>query len=209
MTTRISKANTSTNDEMSFVRQNMADHLYRNDVCLSPEACIQVEASTQMQSRSEQWVNERKLRITASIMKEVCHRKASTSCEAFVQKKLTHRHIDTAAIRYGNDHESTAVDYQNKHGKTVEVYPCGLSVHPSTPWVAGSPDGIFYNSTEKNHNRGCLEVKCPLTCEKVPFSVACRAVSGFCLVLSNVSVEVSCLLLPSADSNVCDSASLV
>ena len=68
-----SKANTSTNDEMSFVRQNMADHLYRNHVCLSPEACIQVEASTRMQSRSEQWVNERKLRITASIMKEVCH----------------------------------------------------------------------------------------------------------------------------------------
>ena len=37
-----SKANTSTNDEMSFVRQNMADHLYRNHICLSPEACIQV-----------------------------------------------------------------------------------------------------------------------------------------------------------------------
>ena len=128
-------------------------------------------------------------------MKEVCHRKASTSCEAFVQKKLTHRHIDTAAIRYGNDHESTAVksyvDYQNKHGKTVEVYPCGLSVHPSTPWVAGSPDGIVYDSTEKNHNRGCLEVKCPLTCEKVPFSVACRAVSGFCLVLNNCEMFLS------------------
>ena len=75
------------------------------------------------------------------------------------------------------------VEYQNKHGKAVKVYPCGLSVNPSTPWVAGSPDGIVFDPTEKNHGRGCLEVKCPLTCEKVPFTVACRDVSGFCLVL--------------------------
>ena len=176
-------------DEMPFVRQDMVDNLYHNHVCLSPEACIQLEASTRMQSCSERWVNERKLRMTASIMKEVCHRKATTSCEAFVRKKLTPRHIDTAAIRYGNDHESTAVksyvDYQNKHGKVVKVNSCGLSVHPSTPWVAGSPDGIVFDPTEERHNRGCLEVKCPQTCEKVPLTVACRDVSGFCLALNN------------------------
>ena len=174
---------------MPFVHQDMVDNLYRNHVCLSSEACIQLEASTQTQSCSEHWLNERKLRITASIMKEVCHQKTTTSCEAFIRKKLTPRHIDTAAIRYGKDHESTAVksyvDYQNKHGKAVKVNSCGLSVHPSTPWLAGSPDGIVFDPTEKCHNRGCLEVKCPQTCEKVPLTVACKDFSGFCLVLNN------------------------
>ena len=94
----LSKASTSTNDEVAFVPQDMIDRLYHNHICLSPEACIQVEASTRMQSRSEQWVNERKLRITASIMKEVCHRKSTTSCEAFVRKKLTPRNIDMVMI---------------------------------------------------------------------------------------------------------------
>lgn len=112
---------------------------YHNHVCLSAEACIQLEASTRTHSRSEHWCDERKLRITASIMKEVCHRKATTSCEAFVQKKLSSRHIDTAAIHYGKDHESTAVksyvDYQNKLGKAVKVklihvvYQC-IHLHP-------------------------------------------------------------------------------
>ena len=50
-------------------------------------------------------------------------------------------------------HESTAVksyvEHQSKHGKTVKVYPCHLSVHPSTPWVAGSADEIIYDSTKK------------------------------------------------------------
>ena len=183
-----SKASTS-KDEMPFVHQDMVDNLYRNHVCLSAEACNKLEASTRTQSHSEHWHNERKLRITASIMKEVCHRKATTSCEAFVRKKLTPRHIDTAVIRYDKDHESTAVksyvDYQNKHGKAVKVNKCGLSVHPSTPWLAGSPDGIVFDATEECNNRGCLEVKYPQTCEKVPLAVACKDVSGFCLVLNN------------------------
>ena len=138
------------------------------------------------------WHNERKLRITASIMREICHQKATTSCEAFVQKKLTPRHIDTAAIHYGNDHKSTAVksyvDYENRIGKAVKVNSCGLSVHPITPWLAASPDGFVFDSTEKNHNRGCLEVKCPQTCEKIP---ACRDVSVFCLVLNDCEMSLS------------------
>ena len=48
----------------------------------------------------------------------------------------------------GNDNESVAiksyVDYYSKMGKSVVVNSHGLSVHPSTPWLAASPDGIIY-----------------------------------------------------------------
>ena len=55
------------------------------------------------------------------------------------------------------------------------------------PWLAASPDGIVYDYMEKDHKRGCLEVKCPLSCQKVLFTVACKEVQSFCLVLSNKS----------------------
>ena len=76
------------------------------------------------------------------------------------------------------------MEYQNKHGKTVKVHPFGISVHPSTPWVAGSLDGIVYDHTEEIIIES-LEVKCLLTCEKAPFTVACKYVSGLYLVLNN------------------------
>jgi len=40
----------------------------------------------------------------------------------------------------------TYVDHQNETGKSVAVNSCGLSVHPSMPWLAASPDGILQKS---------------------------------------------------------------
>ena len=75
------------------------------------------------------------------------------------------------------------VDYQNKHGIGVQVNSCGLSVDPSMPWLAPSPDAIVVDPTQDYQKRGCLEVKCPYTCEKILFAVASKDVPGFCLVL--------------------------
>ena len=55
------------------VQQHLVNELYLSHVCLSSESCRELAASTQTQSQSELWHNERKLGITASIMKEVCH----------------------------------------------------------------------------------------------------------------------------------------
>ena len=95
-------------------------------------------------------------------MKEVCHRKATTNCKVIVRKKLSQRSINTPAIRYGPDHESVTikayVDHQNEMGKSVAVNSCGLSVHPSMPRLAASPDGIVYDFSEEFYKRWCLEV---------------------------------------------------
>ena len=176
-------------------QQDLVDKLYYNHVWLSPDSCRQLATSTQAQSDSERWHKERKLRITASIMKEVCHRKATTSCEAFVRKKLSPGSIDIPAIRYGSDHESVAIksymDYQRKMGKSIVVNSCGLSVHPSLPWLATTPDGIVYDASEEHYKRGCLEVKCPFSCNNMLFEVACKEVSNFCLVLDNTTMSLS------------------
>ena len=77
------------------------------------------------------------------------------------------------------------MDYQNKHSKPVKVNLCGLSVHPSTPWLVISLDGIVFDPTEECNNKGHLEVKCSQTCEKVSLAIACKDFSGFCCVLNH------------------------
>ena len=63
----------SVKKEIPCTQQDLINKLYKNHVCLSLQACVKLEASTQAQSQSESWHHERKLRITASVMKEVCH----------------------------------------------------------------------------------------------------------------------------------------
>ena len=45
------------------------------------------------------------------------------------------------------------------------------------------PDAIVSDPTLKEDNQGFLEVKCPLSCEKISISGACRTVAAFCLVM--------------------------
>jgi len=63
--------------------------LYNNEVVIDASVAKVLEEKTREQSSSDLWHNQRKLRITASIMKEVCHRRISTSCTAFVKRKIS------------------------------------------------------------------------------------------------------------------------
>ena len=94
----------------------------------------------------------------------------------------------TPALCYGRTHESEAVsayiEYQRDCcGVAVEVRVCGLVVDLEFPWLAASPDRIVIDPSEnKEKKQGCLEVKCPLSCQKMTIVEACRKVSAFCLI---------------------------
>jgi len=67
-------------DVKDDVPTSQAIHLlYEHKVVLDTEAATKLELQMRKQATSELWHSERKLRITASIMKEVCHRKPTTS----------------------------------------------------------------------------------------------------------------------------------
>ena len=173
-------------EKESVVPPHLTDVLYRSHVVLNLEQRKDLEAATRLQSDSELWFNARKLRITASIMKEMCHRKSTTTCEAFIRKKLYPSQINTAAISYGKQHEKDAislyVQYQRSQGVNVLVTKCGLIVDEFESWLAASPDGIVTDPSQNEHKTGCLEVKCPYVCGKMTITDACRKVSAFCLV---------------------------
>ena len=174
--------------EIANVKSNLpasqaAHLLYEREVVLDPKAAAELEQQTQKQATSDLWHNERKLRITASIMKEVCHRKPNTSCNAFVQKKLHPKPLNTAAVQYGRAHEQDAIssylDYYHSRGVAIKLKQCGLVVDALLPWLAASPDGMVM---DPNHGEGCLEVKCPLSCQTIPVEEACRKITAFCLL---------------------------
>lgn len=63
-----------------------------------------------------------------------------------------------AAVRWGRDTESTAVEWYEQHtGSTVEI--TGSVAHPEYPFLRGSPDGLIGLA-------GGLEVKCPFNTDK-------------------------------------------
>ena len=127
---------------------HLAKLLYYNHVSIDMTAIHKLEIDTRAQSDSEVWHRERKLRITASMMKEVCHRKDSTSCKSFLSKKLSPTAAISAAMCYGIRHEQYAIESYKNHrklnGAETTVEPCGLFVDSSEPWLAASPDGIIF-----------------------------------------------------------------
>ena len=173
-------------DEASVMTPYLISQLYENQVVLKLQQAADLEMKTRTQSLSELWHSERKLCITASIIKEVCYRKTTTNCKAFVRRKIDPKPVHTAAISYGKKHEKDAVlsyvNFQQSRGIVVEVSTCGLAVDTFAPWLAASPDRIVLDSTQKENKKGCLEVKCPLSCEKITITEACRRISAFCLV---------------------------
>lgn len=125
------------NDEYKL--KELVDDLYTHHVKIGSSSIQELEASARGQStsRSDKWFNEQKLRITASIMKEVCHHRPTTSCEAFIKKKLSCNPIDVTVITYGRNNEHTAIatyaDHQKINGKIVQVESCGMFVDCCNP----------------------------------------------------------------------------
>ena len=71
-------------------------------------------------------------------MKEVWHRKETTSCQAFIQRKLMPKHIDTKTVWYGKSNEGAEINAylsHQRHGRIVKVSTCGLCIDPPELWL--------------------------------------------------------------------------
>ena len=112
--------------------QRRAEELYKQSVCVHPINISEIEETTQGQYQSQKWHHERRLRITASVMKEICHQRPTTSCTAFIKKKLSSLPVDIPAVTYGRKNESLAVSsyvsFQKSKGKFVQIESCGLYI---------------------------------------------------------------------------------
>ncbi len=107
-----------------------------------------------LQQRSTAWHAARRGKLTASNLGAALGQVSYTSRAAAYRRALgTDKFQGNVATEWGTDNEPNAiVDYQTMTGNLVQA--TGLHVHPSLPWLAGSPDGFV-------GSEGMIEVKCP------------------------------------------------
>ena len=117
----------------------------------------ELETETRQQSMNKTWHDVRRYRLTSSVFKQICSRKADF--ESLATRMLKKCNIQTAAMKYGIEHEpEVAKLYSDITGNNV--YLCGFVVNPSAPHLGASPDRKVFdpNATPPF---GLLEIKCP------------------------------------------------
>ena len=92
-----------------------------------------------LQQRSTAWHAARRGKLTASNLGAALGQVSYTSRAAAYRRALgTDKFQGNVATEWGTENEPNAiVDYQTMTGNLVQA--TGLHVHPSLPWLAGSP----------------------------------------------------------------------
>ena len=97
----------------------------------------QIERQTRDQSHNKKWHDVREHRITSSVFKTVCSRKADF--QSLSNRLLNKKNIQTAAMKRGIEYEPLAAKtYSEITGNSV--YLCGFVINPSSPHLGTSPD---------------------------------------------------------------------
>lgn len=141
---------------VTVLRQD--EHDYYNGMSITLPDAQGIEYDTRSQANTKLWHSVRSQRITATMFKRVCCRKADldtlasnlTSCKKTVQ---------TQAMRRGVYMEPVAADkYQLITGNSI--LPCGFVINPSAPHLGATPDRKVIDHSEACPY-GLLEIKCP------------------------------------------------
>lgn len=121
------------------------------------EMAYKIEEATRGQSASADWHKLRKPRLTSSHFGEICHAKPCTLEKMADRLKRGIR--QTSAMKRGLEMEGDAIEEYCRL-KRVNYYPCGFVIHPDTPWLGTSPDGVVFDPNESTEF-GLVEIKCP------------------------------------------------
>ncbi len=116
-----------------------------------------LERATRSQSSCEEWHQLRRPRLTTSRFREICF--VSNKCEGSLADRILKGTHQTKAMRRGLELEADAI-WEYTQIKRVNHYPCGFIIHPDTPWLGATPDGLVFDPTEPTPF-GLLEIKCP------------------------------------------------
>ena len=138
---------------------NMEQMIKLDGLVLTSDEVNKIEVQTRLQSKSPLWYRIRKHRVTASSIGDIYKRRGNE--DTLVKRLKSTRHVTTAAMRQGIALEPKAAKcYAEANRNNVNIYPCGVIVSLTAPWIAASPDRKVYNP-ERNPSFGLLEIKCP------------------------------------------------
>uniref|UniRef100_A0A671VQF8 YqaJ viral recombinase domain-containing protein n=1 Tax=Sparus aurata TaxID=8175 RepID=A0A671VQF8_SPAAU len=133
-------------------------HLNLMSLNITFDMARSIEVATREQSGSAEWHSLRKMRLTSSRFREVCHVRGNSSAENLAER-IRKGGVQTALMKRGLALEPVAVQ-EYAHIKNVSYWPSGFVIHPDAPWLGSSPDGVVFDPMEAPPF-GLVEVKCP------------------------------------------------
>lgn len=158
------------------------ENFYNTIVVVTAEEATRIEKETRLQSGCAEWFHQRKVRVTATMCKDIVCRKKS-GFDSLVKRKLQDGFVGNAATRYGQEHEAAAlaeyVEFRHQSGNQIFVEASGLVVSIDFPFLACSPDGIVSVSTSTD--KGLVEIKCPHRCQNTLLASVGVQDRSFCL----------------------------
>lgn len=125
---------------------NLHQTLHLESLKVSPSTAHKMEEGTREQSKCAAWAQVRRLRVTASRFREVCHARGETPGKALAAR-IIRGTKQTSAMRRGLELEASIVQKYADMTKVI-VLPCGFVVHPEAPHLGASPDGRVVDETE-------------------------------------------------------------
>ena len=151
---------------------------YARHVVVDANGAKRLCEATLDQSASRDRFNARSIRVTASSVKQILHRRPTTDPKKLVARLCYTSSFSNEATAYGRANGPKAVRVYSTlrslfNSKEVCVEAAGLIVCPDFPWLGASPDGIFPLENE------LVEVKCPFVCRDTSF-VDAEKTSTFC-----------------------------
>jgi len=140
-------------------RENGQSFYNENIVC-SREKAKNIFGNTLSQSASSLWFAERLVRISASSAHCLAHARTNETCLKYFRKKP----FTCPAMEYGKASEPLALKRFTQY-TGAKVFPSGLVISNTNPWLCGTPDGLFSLDTwGLGEGIGVLEIKCPYSC---------------------------------------------
>ncbi len=171
-------------DIPSDVLESLKKSFYNTQVTVTQEEVRDIEKVTRGQNACDEWMAERRKRITASNVGAIAKMRKTTKRSNKVQTLLYSTFRGNQATRYGMANEDKArqqyVADLVSEGHEVEVKECGIFISSTHPWLAASPDGIICDKMDSTKIRGLLEIKCPYSMKDKNIPEACKS-SSFCL----------------------------
>lgn len=139
--------------------------IYLEQLKVTPE---EVQRIMNIEQRSEEWLQARKGRMTASNYGAAANHNKYCSPRTLLKQLLWKSFTGNAATEYGTKNEPVASDvyerfmrkYLDSNGKSdvsFKVSYPGLIICEKHPWIACSPDGLPLEGSL----RFLLEIKCP------------------------------------------------
>ena len=165
---------------------DLTDLYYKSNVVVTIQEAIDIEIKTRGQGENDLWKEERRKRLTSSVVGGIIKMQKRTKCSKKVQTLLYSTFKGNDATRYGihvqmeDEARHRYKTYQQQKGHSgLEIYQSGLVICKDNPWLAASPDDKVKDPSTSDIF-GLVEYKNPYSVRDKSIDEACRC-KNFCL----------------------------